>query len=251
MPHSSSVPVRKFSTSTSCSATSRPSSALPSGLRRSSVMPRLLRLVTFHHSGTPSLCGASRRKRIALAGHFHFQNLGAEIGEHGRGKGAGDDGRDVEHAQARKRAGGGARVGSGRSCRDPTPRPPLCDMVISDQIRITRSAYPGNRMDIRQLKTFVEVAANGSYARTAAIVGVAQSALSRQLSALERGIGRQAVSPHRARRGSDRARRAHAAARPRAGRRTPAPGQEAASGESARSRTAKSRSGWYRWPRAG
>jgi DNA-binding transcriptional LysR family regulator len=44
-------------------------------------------------------------------------------------------------------------------------------------------------MDIRQLKTFVGVADNGSYARTAAIVGVAQSALSRQLSALERGIG--------------------------------------------------------------
>src|SRR5579871_1019334 len=44
-------------------------------------------------------------------------------------------------------------------------------------------------MDIRQLKTFVEVAANGSYARTASVVGIAQSALSRQLSALERGIG--------------------------------------------------------------
>ena len=44
-------------------------------------------------------------------------------------------------------------------------------------------------MDIRQLRSFVEVAANGSYARTAAIVGIAQSALSRQLSALERGIG--------------------------------------------------------------
>jgi len=37
-------------------------------------------------------------------------------------------------------------------------------------------------MDIRQLKTFVDVAANGSYARTALIVGIAQSALSRQLS---------------------------------------------------------------------
>jgi LysR family transcriptional regulator, nitrogen assimilation regulatory protein len=44
-------------------------------------------------------------------------------------------------------------------------------------------------MDIRQLKAFVEVAANGSYARTAAITGMAQSALSRQMSALERGIG--------------------------------------------------------------
>jgi DNA-binding transcriptional LysR family regulator len=44
-------------------------------------------------------------------------------------------------------------------------------------------------MDIRQLRTFVDVAAHGSYARTSAIVGVAQSALSRQMSALERGIG--------------------------------------------------------------
>jgi LysR family transcriptional regulator, nitrogen assimilation regulatory protein len=58
-------------------------------------------------------------------------------------------------------------------------------------------SIPGNQnyrigiaiMDIRQLKTFVDVAANGSYARTALIVGIAQSALSRQLSALERGIG--------------------------------------------------------------
>ncbi len=44
-------------------------------------------------------------------------------------------------------------------------------------------------MDIKQLKTFVDVAANGSYARTAAITASAQSALSRQISALERGIG--------------------------------------------------------------
>ena len=44
-------------------------------------------------------------------------------------------------------------------------------------------------MDIKQLRTFVDVAANGSYARTAAIVGIAQSALSRQIAALERAIG--------------------------------------------------------------
>jgi LysR family transcriptional regulator, nitrogen assimilation regulatory protein len=44
-------------------------------------------------------------------------------------------------------------------------------------------------MDIRQLKTFVDVASHGSYARTALTVGIAQSALSRQMSALERGIG--------------------------------------------------------------
>jgi DNA-binding transcriptional LysR family regulator len=56
------------------------------------------------------------------------------------------------------------------------------------EIRIAKMARQ-KPMDIRQLKTFVEVAANGSYARTAAITGSAQSALSRQLSALERGIG--------------------------------------------------------------
>src|ERR1700722_7241527 len=44
-------------------------------------------------------------------------------------------------------------------------------------------------MDLRQLKTFVEVADSGSYARAATVVGTAQSALSRQLSALERGLG--------------------------------------------------------------
>jgi len=44
-------------------------------------------------------------------------------------------------------------------------------------------------LEIRQLKTFVEVAANGSYARTSGIAGIAQSALSRQISALERGVG--------------------------------------------------------------
>jgi LysR family transcriptional regulator, nitrogen assimilation regulatory protein len=44
-------------------------------------------------------------------------------------------------------------------------------------------------MDIRQLRTFVDVASHGSYARAALTVGVAQSALSRQMSALEHGIG--------------------------------------------------------------
>jgi DNA-binding transcriptional LysR family regulator len=58
-------------------------------------------------------------------------------------------------------------------------------MVNSD-----KSELPDRHiMDIRQLRTFVDVASNGSYARTASIVGIAQSALSRQLSALERDIG--------------------------------------------------------------
>src|SRR5271154_7597545 len=50
-----------------------------------------------------------------------------------------------------------------------------------------------SKMDLKQLKTFVEVADNGSYARTATVVGTAQSALSRQMSALERGIGGRLV----------------------------------------------------------
>ena len=48
-------------------------------------------------------------QRIAGAGHFHLQHFRAEIGEQGRGKGAGDHGRDVEHAEARERAGGFGR----------------------------------------------------------------------------------------------------------------------------------------------
>lgn len=44
-------------------------------------------------------------------------------------------------------------------------------------------------MELKQVNAFVEVAANGSYARAAGIFGVAQSALSRQVAALEREIG--------------------------------------------------------------
>jgi regulatory helix-turn-helix LysR family protein len=91
-------------------------------------------------------------------------------------------------------------------------------------------------MEIRQLRTFVEVAANGSYARTSAIAGIAQSALSRQMSALERGIGGRLF--HRTGRG-----RARWSPTPPPGRTTPA--------MNARSRTARSRWAWCRWPRAG
>lgn len=44
-------------------------------------------------------------------------------------------------------------------------------------------------MEFRHLKAFVEVAVNGSYARAGGTLGVAQSVLSRQVSALERMIG--------------------------------------------------------------
>jgi DNA-binding transcriptional LysR family regulator len=60
-------------------------------------------------------------------------------------------------------------------------------MLISIKAELP-NRHIGSSMDIKQLKAFVDVATNGSYARTAAIVGVAQSALSRQLS-MERGIG--------------------------------------------------------------
>jgi LysR family transcriptional regulator, nitrogen assimilation regulatory protein len=44
-------------------------------------------------------------------------------------------------------------------------------------------------MELRHLKAFVEVATHGSYARASNTLGIAQSALSRQVSALEREIG--------------------------------------------------------------
>lgn len=44
-------------------------------------------------------------------------------------------------------------------------------------------------MELRHLKAFVEVATQGSYVRAANTLGIAQSALSRQVSALEREVG--------------------------------------------------------------
>jgi hypothetical protein len=53
-PHRSSVPGRKFSTTTSAHAASRRNTSAPSAHPRSSPTVRLLRLISFHHSGTPS-----------------------------------------------------------------------------------------------------------------------------------------------------------------------------------------------------
>jgi DNA-binding transcriptional LysR family regulator len=44
-------------------------------------------------------------------------------------------------------------------------------------------------MELRHINAFVEVATHGSYVRAASALGIAQSALSRQVSALEREIG--------------------------------------------------------------
>jgi DNA-binding transcriptional LysR family regulator len=44
-------------------------------------------------------------------------------------------------------------------------------------------------LELRHLKAFVEVATQGSYVRAANSLGIAQSALSRQVSALERDVG--------------------------------------------------------------
>lgn len=45
------------------------------------------------------------------------------------------------------------------------------------------------QMELRHLRAFVEVATHGSYVRAANALGIAQSALSRQVSALERAVG--------------------------------------------------------------
>lgn len=44
-------------------------------------------------------------------------------------------------------------------------------------------------MDLRSLRAFAEVADSGSFSRAAILLGIAQSALSRQVSALERELG--------------------------------------------------------------
>jgi LysR family nitrogen assimilation transcriptional regulator len=45
------------------------------------------------------------------------------------------------------------------------------------------------KMELRHLRAFVEVATHGSYVRASNTLGIAQSALSRQVSALEREVG--------------------------------------------------------------
>ena len=60
-PQRSRVPGRKFSTSTSASASIRRRTAAPASCDRSRVTVRLLRPSTFHHSPTPSLSGPCPR----------------------------------------------------------------------------------------------------------------------------------------------------------------------------------------------
>src|SRR3989475_211079 len=60
------VPVRKFSISTSARPARRLSTSTPSGVLRSSVMPRLLRLITRNAADSPSLCGGHVRDSSPL-----------------------------------------------------------------------------------------------------------------------------------------------------------------------------------------
>ena len=104
-------------------------------------------------------------------------------------------------------------------------------------------------MELRHLKAFVEVATQGSYVRAANTLGIAQSALSRQVSALERGIGGRLF--HRTGRG---------VALTEIGERVLPQGRaliadatalkQAAQEPRATARLAKSRWGWCRWRRA-
>jgi DNA-binding transcriptional LysR family regulator len=66
-------------------------------------------------------------------------------------------------------------------------------------------------MDIRQLRTFVQVAEMRSITRAAAALHTAQPALSRQLRLLEEELGRNALRAQRARGHAHRAGRATAA----------------------------------------
>jgi Bacterial regulatory helix-turn-helix protein, lysR family len=104
-------------------------------------------------------------------------------------------------------------------------------------------------MDLKQLKTFVEVADNGSYARTANLVGTAQSALSRQLSALERGLGGRLF--HRNGRGVVLTELGRACCPAPAHWSLTPPRSRKPRCTNAPSRTAKSRSGWCLSHRAG
>ena len=164
---------------------------MPSGLRRSSVMPFLLRLVTFHHSGTPSLCGASRRSASPTPGISTFSTSAPRSPSKRRRERAGDDGRDVEYPQSGQGTGRSRRGGSGRGrCHPASLAAASGHAIWSHPINQNcQNRISWDPMDIKQLRTFIDVAANGSYARSAAITGSAQSALSRQISALERGIG--------------------------------------------------------------
>src|SRR5439155_1129169 len=60
------VPVRKFSISTSARPARRLSTSTPSGVLRSSVMSRLLRLITRNAADSPSLCGGHVRDSSPL-----------------------------------------------------------------------------------------------------------------------------------------------------------------------------------------
>ena len=61
---------------------------------------RLLRPSSFHHRPTPSLAGPWPREGSGLRGVLDLDHLGAEVAEHGGGERPGEEGGEVEDAEA-------------------------------------------------------------------------------------------------------------------------------------------------------
>src|SRR5882672_5172502 len=64
----------------------------------------------------------------------------------------------------------------------------LCSNIKSCKVELLL-LHRGKRMDLKGLRAFCSVAESGSFSRAAAALGVAQSVLSRQVSALEIELG--------------------------------------------------------------
>ena len=105
-PHFSRVPGRKFSMITSAVAARRRRVSRPPGVERSRVMVRLLRPSSFHHRPTPSFDGPWPRDGSGFVRVLDLDDLRAEVAEHGGGERAGEEGGEVEDAEA----GEGRRV---------------------------------------------------------------------------------------------------------------------------------------------
>ena len=72
---------------------------------------RLLRLISFHHSGTPSLAAAVAAHAVAGGRVLDLDHVGAEVAEDLAAQRPGEDRRDVEDPQSCQRGRRGGLVG--------------------------------------------------------------------------------------------------------------------------------------------
>lgn len=111
--HFSRVPGRKFSISTSASATSLRRISRPPGVERSSVMFRLLRPRSFHHRPTPSFDGPWPRDGSGLRGCSTLITSAPKSPSMVAASGPAEEGGQVDDAQALQRGGVLGGVGCG------------------------------------------------------------------------------------------------------------------------------------------